>query len=322
MDKKQFRHLIEVLDRKHPVIIQTHDYPDHDAVSAGFALSHLLTNFGFCCELTYGGELQGDSIDETIEMLKIPAVPAAALDIGDRSQVILVDGFAGNRNVTELSGTLVGIIDHHKPPESPDCPFFDIRPDLGSCATIVYQYFLETSTEVPRRIATALLMGIMMDTAYMTRGVGPVDLAAFSGLFFRSDWEKAAYVLRNCLSVRDLPVIKYALENYQIRDDVCFVELEKSCRAELLGLLSDYFLSFKEIFFVVTYETDAEECRISVRSEDPKRPADTVIRRALQGFGFGGGHMHMSGGSVPMDKFSGGEWLRDRFLAVLAEMPK
>ena len=47
-------------------------------------------------------------------------------------------------------------------------------------------------------MATALLMGIMMDTAYMTRGVAAVDLAAFSGLFFMGDWESAAYILRNC----------------------------------------------------------------------------------------------------------------------------
>ncbi len=319
MGKKQFRHLLETLDKNHPVIIQTHDYPDHDAVAAGFALSYLLTSFGFQCTLVYGGEMQGDSIDETIEMLGIPAVPAAALKIDDRSQVILVDGFAGNKNVTELSGTLVGIIDHHKPPEPPSCPFADIRPDVGSCATIVYQYFLETGTEAPRDVATSLLMGIMMDTAYMTRGVGPIDLAAFSGIFFKSDWEKASYVLRNSLSVRDLPLIRHAMDNNHILGDVCFVELEKSCRAELLGLLSDYFLSFKEIFFVVTYEIDETQCRISVRSEDPRRPADKILRRALEGYGYGGGHMHMSGGFIPADAFPGGPWLRERFLSVLGE---
>ena len=322
MDDKRFRDLVSVLDRGHPVIIQAHDYPDHDAIASGFALSHLLTTFGYWCELCYGGDLLGYSIGDAISMLNIPAVAASSLTITDRSQVVLVDGYAGNKNVTDLSGDLIGIIDHHKPPEIPDCRFFDIRPEVGSCATIIYQYYLETDTDIGRDIATALLMGLMMDTANMTRGVAPVDLAAFSGLFFKGDWEKAAYILRNCLSVRDLPVFRHALTNCRLHEDVCFVELEKSCRPELLGLISDYFLSLKEVLFVVTSETDEEECRISIRSEDPDRPADLAIKLALKGVGAGGGHIHMSGGSIPAGKYPGSDWLRERFLSVLADLKK
>jgi nanoRNase/pAp phosphatase (c-di-AMP/oligoRNAs hydrolase) len=320
MTTKRFRDLITVLSKDRAVIIQTHDYPDHDAIAAGYALSHILGTFGYCCELCYGGELQSDTIGETIGMLAIPAVPAASLKIADRSQIVLVDGFAGNKNVTDLQGDLIGIVDHHEPPEQPDCPFADIRPDYGSCSTIVYQYYLETSTEIPRKIATLLLMGIMIDTDYLTRGVAPVDLAAFSGLFFKGDWERAAYVLRNCLSIRDLPVIRYAVHNLFIQGDMCFLWLEQPCRPELLGLLSDYFLGFKEIHFVVVCESDPDECRISVRSEDPGKPADAVIRRALKGIGSGGGHLHMSGGAIPKDQFPGEDRLRERFLTALADI--
>ncbi len=322
MFEKRFRDLIGILQKEHPVIIQAHDYPDHDAIAAGFALRRLLEHYGYCCELCYGGELQSDTLAESIGMLGIPVIAASALVITDRSQVILVDGFAGNKNVTNLTGVLIGIIDHHEPPEKSSCLFTDIRPSYGSCSTIVYRYYLETAVEIPSDVATALLMGIMMDTAYMTRGVAPVDLAAFSGLFFKGNWERAAYVLRNCLSLRDLPVIRYAMNNCLIIEDVCFIQLEDTCSPELLGLLSDYFLSFKEIHFVVTWELDDEECRISVRSEDPERPADAVIRGALKGLGSGGGHVHMSGGSIPKTLFPGADRLRERFLKTLSEIRK
>jgi nanoRNase/pAp phosphatase (c-di-AMP/oligoRNAs hydrolase) len=322
MSEKRFRDLIGVLKKEHPVIIQTHDYPDHDAIASGFALRRLLEHYGFCCELCYGGELQSDTLSESIRMLEIPVIAASDLVLTDRSQVILVDGFAGNKNVTNLAGTLVGIIDHHAPPEISTCRFCDIRPSYGSCSTIIYLYYLETAVEIASSVATALLMGIMMDTAYMTRGVAPVDLAAFSGLFFKGNWERAAYVLRNCLSTRDLPVIRYAINNCRINGDVCFVELENSCSPELLGLLSDYFLSFKEIHFVVTWELSDEECRISVRSEDAGRPADAIIRETLKGIGSGGGHMHMSGGSIPKGLFPGADSLRERFLKTLSHIRK
>ena len=193
MQKKSFQDLIAVLNKKKPIIIQAHDYPDHDALASGFSLLHLLEVFGFSCELSYSGEIQGFSIDDAIKQLKIPVISASSLKINKDTQIILVDGIAGNKNVTMLNGTLTGIIDHHLPPQvMPECPFIDIRSSTGACSSIIYQYYQETGTDIPHTIATALLTGIMMDTSRMTRGVASEDLEAFSGLFFKSDWEKSA----------------------------------------------------------------------------------------------------------------------------------
>jgi nanoRNase/pAp phosphatase (c-di-AMP/oligoRNAs hydrolase) len=249
-----------------------------------------------------------------------------------------VDGIAGNRNVTSLSDSpLTGIIDHHQPPSViPECLFMDIRPDIGACSTIIYQYYLETMTEVPRDVATALLTGLMMDTAQMTRGVGPVDLAAFSGLFFKGDWEESAYILRNSFSVQDIPVLRHAFDHYYIDGEVCFVELkasqmretgdaplaEKPLRPELLGLISDYFLRMMEIHFVITIETGDTACRLSLRSENPRLPADLIIKHALEGIGSGGGHPHMSGGTIYEGRNPGSAELRKKFLAVIKDFLK
>jgi nanoRNase/pAp phosphatase (c-di-AMP/oligoRNAs hydrolase) len=338
MPAKRFQDLLKVLDTNKPVIIQAHDYPDHDAIASGFSLMHLLRKFGFACEFCYGGEMQGFSIAGVIKDLLIPVVPASSLDITQQTQIILVDGIAGNRNVTNLSDfPLTGIIDHHQPPPViPACPFIDIRPGFGSCSTIIYQYYLETMTEPPRDVATALLTGIMMDTAQMTRGVAMVDLAAFSGLFFKSDWEESAHILRNSFSVQDIPVLRYAFDHYYIQGQVCFVELESSrirqaqgdpcaeisVRPELLGLISDYFLRMAEIHFVVTVETGNTACRLSLRSEEPRLPADVIIKRALKGIGSGGGHSHMSGGTIHAGLYPGNGELRKKFLTVIEDFLK
>jgi nanoRNase/pAp phosphatase (c-di-AMP/oligoRNAs hydrolase) len=335
MPAKRFQDLLKVLDKDKPVIIQAHDYPDHDAIASGFSLMHLLCKFGFSCGFCYGGEMQGFSVAGVIKDLLIPVVPASSLTITKQTQIILVDGIAGNRNVTNLSDfPLTGIIDHHQPPAFvPACPFVDIRPGFGSCSTVIYQYYLETMTEPPRDVATALLTGLMMDTAQMTRGVGTADLAAFSALFFKSDWEESAYILRNSFSVQDIPVLRYALDRHFIYGEVCFVELESSrirggplaetsIRPELLGLISDYFLRMMEIHFVVTIETGTEMCRLSLRSEDPRLPADLIIKQALRDIGFGGGHPHMSGGTIQGERNPGSEKLRKKFLDVIEDFLK
>ena len=319
----RFPDLLKVLDRKKRIIIQAHDYPDHDAVASGFSLLRLLESMNFSCGFCYNGEIQGFSVMGIIENLRIPLVAASALRISGEEQLILVDGVAGNRNVTSiLEAPLVAIIDHHQmPAKIPACGFIDIRPDYGSCSTIIYQYYLESLTEIPRDVATALLAGLMMDTAQMTRGVGPVDIAAFSGLFFTGEWERAAYFLRNSLSLEDIPTLRHALDRYYRHDRVCFVELTDSVRPELLGLISDYFLRLQEIHFVVTIATWEDTCRLSLRSEDPLLPADLIIGRVLKKLGGGGGgHPHMSGGTFPAARSPGGPELRELFLSVIADI--
>lgn len=311
---RPFDNLLSVLDTSRQVVIQAHDFPDHDAVGAAFALDFLLRSVGHEPVLSYGGTIQSDSLAEEIRQLEIPIHAASAAGLRDDSQVIVVDGFVGNSNIAGLPGEVVGVIDHHVPPVLPATQFHDIREDMGSCCTIVYQYVRDRDVEITSRVATALLIGLMMDTGFMTRGVSKYDIEAFSDLFFRGDWQTGARLLKNSLSVRDLGVFREAINSCLVAEDFCYVALQKETTQEVMALVADFFLGLRELAFVVVVEPDREEYRMSVRSEDPERPADQVIKLALDGIGTGGGHLHMGGGSIPRDLFPGEEGLRKRFM--------
>lgn len=307
------------IDENRRVVIQAHDFPDHDAVASAFGLAFLLERRGLKPVLCYGGSIQSDSLSEAIKLMNIPIGSCKSAGLDDSVQLILVDGFMGNRNMTGLPGTVVGVIDHHTPPEEPDCPYHDIRPDYGSCSTIVFEYFQAADAPLKKNIATMLLMGLMMDTAFMTRGVAPVDLEAFSTLFFQGDWETGSRLLKNSLSLSDLGLFREAINACEVADDFAFVPLQQECSAEAMALIADFFLGLREIQFVVVVEPDRDEYRLSVRSEDDIRPSDVIIRRALNGIGAGGGHVHMGGGSIPRDLFPGEQGLRKRFLMALGK---
>lgn len=309
-----FADLLAGLDRDRQVVIQAHDFPDHDAVGAAYALSKLLSHHGFEAILSYGGIIQSASLAEEIKRLEIPIVAAAEAGIRDDAQIIVVDGFVGNSNVSGLPGEIFGVIDHHVPPEPPATTFADIREDVGSCCTIVHSYVVEGDFTLDYSAATALLVGLMMDTGFMTRGVSPYDLTAFSTLFFQGDWELASRLLKNSLSLRDLGVFREAINACVIAGDFCFVPLTKECSQEVMALVADYFLGLREVHFVAVVAPDRDEYRLSVRSEDTERASDLIIRRALEGIGAGGGHIHMGGGSIPRDLFPGEERLRKRFI--------
>ncbi len=309
-----FSALVAGLDRDRQVVIQAHDFPDHDAVGAAYALSHLLQLQRFTVVLSYGGAIQSASLREEIEVLSIPIGAASEMAIEDDAQVIVVDGFVGNSNISGVPGRIYGVIDHHSPPTQPKIPFHDIRETIGACCTIVYSYFTETGAQIEGAVATALLIGLMMDTGFMTRGVSEADLAAFNDLFFRGDWRLGSRLLKNSLSLRDLGLFREAINVCVVAGDFCFVPVTKECTQEAMALVADFFLGLREIHFVVVVEPDREEFRLSVRSEDIDRPADVIIRAALDGIGSGGGHIHMGGGSIPRDLYPGEEGLRKRFI--------
>jgi len=318
-DKNLYAHkgidaLVAHLDRLRPVVIQAHDFPDHDAVAAGFALRQLLRLRDIPAELCYSGRIQSNSLSEAVRMLSIPLHNSAELNLTNQTQIILVDGFVGNRNVTDLPGVVVALIDHHSPPERPTVPYWDIRKDYGSTSTIIWSYYHEAHIPVPPACATSLLMGLMMDTAFMTRGVNTVDLEAFGELFFQGDWQAGSRLLKNSLSLSDLAIFREALNSCQVVGDFCFIAVHSECSPEVAALTADFFLNLREINFVVVLVRDQDEYRLSVRSDDIKRPADSIIRKALAGIGYGGGHVHMGGGQIPLASFPGEEELHRLFL--------
>jgi len=296
--EKKIEELIAIIDREKRLFIQTHNYPDHDAVAAAYGLHYILKQRGIISVPCYSGEIQSVSLNDVIERLKIPIEHFASYRMHEGDQIILVDGFMGNRNMETLPGEEIAVIDHHIPPEEPRCRFSDIRVGYGACSTIIYEYAKHAGVELNTYVATALLTGIMMDTAFLSRGVSENDLEAFTCLYKLGDWSIGSYMLKNSLSTSDIEVYREAFSSFRVMDDICFVFLKRQISSELMGILADDFLRMREIHVTIVCAESENGYKISVRSEDDNRPAGPVVKKALEGIGSGGGHMHMGGGSI------------------------
>jgi nanoRNase/pAp phosphatase (c-di-AMP/oligoRNAs hydrolase) len=313
----EFDRLVALLDTSRQIVVQAHDFPDHDAVATAFALTELFKTRGITAVLSYGGTIQSDSLVDAIRQLEIAISSNGAVGIEEDAQIVVVDGFVGNSNISNTPGRTIGVIDHHPPPWPSNCAFVDIREEYGSCSTILFEYYRDNDVEMEDRVATSLLMGLMMDTAFMTRGVTPIDLDAFHTLYQRGDWQRATRLLRNSLSLGDLAAFRQAIDACIVARDFGFIVLPSEYSAEVTALVADFFLGLRELQFVVVVTGDRDEYRLSVRSEDDLKPSDAVIREALDGIGAGGGHIHMGGGSIPRDLYPGDEGLRKRFIAAI-----
>lgn len=289
------------------LIIQTHDYPDHDAVASAWGLSRLLAEIGYPSRIVYRGRLRSHSLLAMVGQLGIPLERLHDSDMAKLAdwQALIVDGSPLRANARSLAGTVLGVVDHHPNPGDLDCPWVDVRTSYGSCASIVADLWMEAGREPDRDTATALLMGIQMDTDFLGRRVSPMDLAALQRIFFIADWEFGTSTLRTALSVEDLPQIEAALSHAQVDGNLFFTVVPTDCSQELISILADFFLRLREVSVTVIVESGGDDYHVSVRSRNTELSAAALLKRALAGMGQGGGHDHMAGGVIPPTAFPG-----------------
>ena len=280
------------------IYIQTHNFPDHDAVASGFGLKHLLEQEGFKAHLIYEGTIQRDSLLALIDHLKIPIKPAKEFPIKEEDKIVIVDGCKGNKNVTDLIGDEVGVIDHHEVTSPEDVEYSDIRPEYGACSTLIYNYYKELGHKIPQNIATALLCGLLVDTFQMSRGVCKADLEAYSTLYTDSNVSYVNSSLRNYIQQKELTFYRSAIDSIKIRDKFAFCYFEDGCNQNMLGILGDFFLALQEVDFVFLCARNNSQVNFSLRSEEKKWNAALIIQAILKGIGFGGGHADMAGGII------------------------
>jgi nanoRNase/pAp phosphatase (c-di-AMP/oligoRNAs hydrolase) len=301
------------------LVIQTHNFPDHDATASAFALGRLLSIRGYETHLLYRGPIRSFSLKTMIAELKIPLTRIK--DMAPRelrsSPCILVDGNPLNSNARPATDNLFGVVDHHGNAGIPDCPFCDIRPEYGSCSALVADYWKASGLKPEEDVATALLMGIEMDTDFLSRRVSKSDMDALHRLFFIGDWDFGTRVIKTSLSRADIPAFEKAVANSRFHRQLLFALITLDTTQEVISILADFFLRFREVTVTVIIENQGSSRHVSIRSRDPAVSAALLIREALKDIGEGGGHDYMAGGLLYPDIEISEEDLFRRFAAAL-----
>ena len=294
----KFQELLQCITKSH-VYIQTHNYPDPDALASAKGLQYLLKSKGIGSTICYKGQIDKFNTLQMIELLNIEIHAESELVLSDFDEIILVDCQKGNTNVKDFAGTEIACIDHHKL-QSTDCyRFFDIQSDLGSCSTLITTYFIENNVRLNKELATLLLYGLKMDTANLTRGVNDLDVDMFSLLFKLADKEILSKLYSNSMKLNDLNAYAKAIEDLRVYNEVGFANIGNDCSEAIIGTLSDFILTLHEVHFSVVYSYRAGGLKFSVRSDDSKYDGAKIIKEALKGYGDGGGHSRMAAGFIP-----------------------
>ncbi len=302
------------------VYIQTHDFPDPDAIGSAFGLQCLLKRYGVAAKLCYDGRIDKLSTAKMLDLLKIEMFSGEELadELREDDCIICVDSQKESGNITDFAGEEIAAIDHHPTYVQVPYRYADIR-EVGACATIIALYFKQRGLTPGPRAATAMLYGIKMDTLNFTRGVTEEDIQAFSFLLPFADQKTLALLEHSQLEFRDLRAYGAAIENIKVYGYYGFSRIPFPCPDAMVAILSDFILSLVEVQVSIIYCARKDGLKFSVRSEREDVDAGELIRRALAGVGNGGGHATMAGGLIPaanlplLGSFPD-EFLRQRFL--------
>ena len=291
--------IINCLEKKH-VYIQTHNFPDPDAVSSAYGMHELLKKYGIDSTICYKGKIDRYSMVRLIDYLDVNIVNLDMLSsIDDTDEIILVDSQQGNVNLVDLAGNKVISIDHHPTFEKVDYRYSDIRPEVGACASIVASYFVEAGIPVDEKTATALMYGIKIDTANLSRGVSQLDLDMFYKLYWSANQDMLNIMGRSEIQFNDLRAYANAIRNIKIFDNISIAHTGEDCPESLIASISDFMLSLSEVDCSIVYSLRQDGIKLSVRSCDPNIDSGKIANLALRGIGSGGGHQSMAGGFVP-----------------------
>lgn len=294
------------LCRNRRVFIQTHNFPDPDAVSSAFGLQYFLKQYGIDAILCYAGKIEKLNTKRMLSVFDIDMMYID--DITDMTQedyIITVDAQKYNANISIFPGHEIACIDHHPTFIDYEYEYKDVR-ICGACASIVAKYYEDSEIPIPENVASALLYGIKVDTAELSRGVADLDIDMFYMLYKLANLQKIASLYSNAMELDDLKAYGAAFESITILEEIGFASIPFNCHDALIATISDFILSLDVVECAVVYAIREDGIKFSVRSDMTDVDAGRLTEWALGGVGTGGGHFSMAGGFVQtsnVDKF-------------------
>ncbi|MBQ9948497.1 MAG: DHH family phosphoesterase, partial [Oscillospiraceae bacterium] len=98
----------------HRVFIQTHNFPDPDAIASAFGLQVLLWRFNIATTICHHGNIERTATANMVAEFGIQMTTDDDLkDMRPDDYIITVDSQKGNANILDLVGDEVACIDHH-----------------------------------------------------------------------------------------------------------------------------------------------------------------------------------------------------------------
>ncbi len=284
-----------------------HPNPDPDAMASAMAVATLAESVDTDATIQYPGQIRR-SENRAFEAVLECEFDRIVTDIDlAADEVVLVDhneprGFTGADGIEPYA-----VVDHH-PGDGEGRAFTDVRPDHGSCSSILAEYLADGGygkggdRPLPSRLATGLLYGIQSDTKSFTRGCTSAEFDAASYLFPAADADRLNRIANPEIDDETLEVKSRAIRRRRVDGPFLVSHVGSIDTRDALSSAADELVRLEGITAAVVTGEENGELHASGRSQDDRVHMGKTLEVAFDGLEDAsfGGHSRMGGGRVPL----------------------
>jgi nanoRNase/pAp phosphatase (c-di-AMP/oligoRNAs hydrolase) len=312
---------------KGPVLILTHDNPDPDGLASGKALATLLRDaWDIPSRLIYSGLVARAENHVMLNRLTPEWEKAEKLpDLREYSAVAQIDTQpgAGNNRLDVVHPKHI-VMDHHYPVReaTTNVAFADVRTEIGSTVTILFQYLEAAGIRPDPLLATAMYYGLKTDTRSLSRGDSVADDVAFMKLTRRVDQQELAKVEVAALSLEYFRAFSQGLHATRLHGKAIVSRLGQIEQPDFAAEMADILIRLQGAQAALCMGQYGDTLHISLRTGTLDQDAGLIIQQVVNSPGSAGGHGTMAGGQFPLAGIDMETLLKDiehRFLSILGE---
>lgn len=291
---------------KGPVLIMTHDNPDPDALASGKAFATLLKKaWGIPSRLVYSGLVARAENHVMLQRLTPEWESSGQLpDLKEYSAVAQVDTQpgAGNNRLDAIQLNHI-VIDHHYPVrDTMDAvAYSDIRTEIGSTVTMLFQYLDAAGIQPDPQLATAMFYGLKTDTRSLSRGDSSADEAAFVNLLHHLDQQELSRIELASLNREYFRAFSEGLHATRIYGQAVVTRLGVMEQPDFAAEMADILIRLQGANAALCLGQHRDTMQISLRTEPLGDDAGLIIQKIVLPPGTAGGHGTMAGGQVPLN---------------------
>jgi len=292
------------------ISIFMHDEPDLDSIASAMALEQICEDAEIEAKTYFAGsfghpeteifmenadfiigEIDKDSIEDVLESTN----KIAFVDFAEASMSSIIPD--------EVEPDL--IIDHHRTNRDVRAKeYTEIRSDVGATSTLLTKHLLNLDIEIPSILASALLVGIKVDTNDYTKNISSSDYKVISYLSAIAD-KDILDVLENTPIYSDtVSAMGRAISNREIKDAVMTAFSGEISHRDDIAQIANFLLRERDILNVLVYGIKNDKIHMSARSKDLQLNVGKIMEDAYSDIGEAGGHPHAAGGEIALEEFT------------------
>jgi len=303
------------------VAILTHPNPDPDAMACAMGAARIAEAAGVETTIQYAGQIRHQENRAFRTVLEFEAEQIEAKSDIACDDVVLVDhnaprGFPGAEGIEPIA-----VVDHH-PGNGVGTRFTDVRPERGSCASIIADYFQDLGADrygpddpppednglyLDAPLATGLVFGLQSDTNRLTEGATQADFDACSYLYQAIDSDRLERIANPEVTAETLEVKARAIQNRTIDGSFAVSHVGEITDADTIPQSADELVRLEGVGAVVVMGERDGVLHLSGRSRDDRVHMGEALEAAVESvpMASAGGHARMGGGQLSIDHMEG-----------------